>query len=90
DPRQAIFYLFSREAKTSYMLLRHQRPTRILDSCGRLVIFRSMAIPWLVDSMDDFIQEMKFFVANCTPFKDEDASQNVRGRHWFCIAGHDR
>ncbi|PBK98511.1 hypothetical protein ARMGADRAFT_1026501 [Armillaria gallica] len=74
----------------SFIKSRHQRPTRILDSCGRLVIYRSMAFPWLVDSMDDFIQEMKTFVADCTPFKDSDASQNVRGGHWFCIAGHDR
>ncbi|KAK0188514.1 hypothetical protein F5146DRAFT_1140036 [Armillaria mellea] len=67
-----------------------QHLTRILNAAGRLIIFQSMAMPWIVDSMDIIVQEVKEFVQNCQPFTDAHTEGNVRGRHWFCIAGHDQ
>ncbi|KAK0185101.1 hypothetical protein F5146DRAFT_1005725 [Armillaria mellea] len=63
--------------------------TLILDVAGRLIIFWSMAMSWIIDSMDIIVQEVKEFVQNCQPFTDAHTEGNVRGQHWFCIAGHD-
>ncbi|KAK0450278.1 hypothetical protein EV421DRAFT_1732435 [Armillaria borealis] len=65
-----------------------QRPTRILDSEGRLVIYRSTIYPWV--DMDRFIAAANDFVQCCSPFTEADCTTNVRGDHFFCIAGHDR
>ncbi|KAK0421593.1 hypothetical protein EV421DRAFT_1916392 [Armillaria borealis] len=65
-----------------------QRPTRILDSEGRLVIYRSTIYPWV--DMDRFIAAANDFVQRCSPFTEADCTTNVREDHFFCIAGHDR
>ncbi|KAK0429879.1 hypothetical protein EV421DRAFT_1744870 [Armillaria borealis] len=64
-----------------------QRPTRILDSEGRLVIYRSTIYPWV--DMDRFIAAANDFVQRCSPFTEADCTTNICEDHFFCIAGHD-
>ncbi len=69
---------------------RGQPPTRILDCANRLIIYRTSIVRFVADNMAAFMDEARNFAAACTPFTSKDAGTNVRGNHWFCIAGHDR
>ncbi|PBK94273.1 hypothetical protein ARMGADRAFT_1078972 [Armillaria gallica] len=63
------------------------QPTHIFDSKGRLIMYCSMAFNL---DMKEFVAQAKAFMVRCSPFSEDAADGNSRGRHWFCIAGHDR
>lgn len=66
------------------------KATRILDSSGRLVIYRSEITPDVLRLLPKFLEQARNFVKQCTPMSQAAMDGNKRGAHWFCIAGVDR
>lgn len=66
------------------------RATRILDSVGRLVIYRSSISDAMKELLPKFNAQAVQFVKDCSPMGAKDIAGNARGNHWFCIAGIDR
>lgn len=64
-------------------------PTRIVDSQGRLFIFRSRVTQWQKDCLPQLAAAIQRF-AEATQQTVQDREKNRRGMHEFCIAGHDR
>ncbi len=75
---------------SSQIIVEDNPPQEFLDCANRLIIYRTSIVRFVADNMAAFMDEARNFAAACTPFTSKDAGTNVRGNHWFCIAGHDR
>ncbi|KAF9044589.1 hypothetical protein BDZ89DRAFT_1059069 [Hymenopellis radicata] len=64
--------------------------TQVLDAEHRRIIFRSKITPGMAALAAEFGAEAAAFVKACKPPSDSDIAGNLRGNHWFCIAGADR
>ncbi|KAF5387426.1 hypothetical protein D9757_007795 [Collybiopsis confluens] len=65
-------------------------PTFVADSCGRIFIARSARPQFIIDNMQKIVDEVQSFVSICTWESRAAREANLRGDHYFCIAGPDR
>ncbi|KAK7020705.1 hypothetical protein VNI00_017647 [Paramarasmius palmivorus] len=68
----------------------NEKETKITDGRYHIVIFRSFITNKIKTMMKDIVEEARCFMADTTPPTALESSHNLRGDHWFCIAGYDR
>ena len=66
-----------------------QLPTRIVDKDGRLFIYRTNRVPWLMDMLPEIGRLVEIFCRTAMSDADERVGHN-RGSHNFSIMGFDR
>lgn len=81
--------IFPAAKATANYALRVQEATRIVDTEGRLFIYRSKRTLEQRDLLEPLAIAIQEFAEN-TVVSDQDRANNKRGSHKFCIAGADR
>lgn len=66
------------------------RATRIVDSVGRLVIYRSAISEAMKELLPGFNTQAMQFVKDCQPMEAKDIASNAQDNDWFCVAGIER